>query len=88
MAKPYREVPPPLEGSDQAIAAIGAGVWAVALIVLFALGDHVPSSSHWWIWTCAVGVGLGLFGVVYIPYLHKSRARAGERRAGKADSGD
>ena len=81
MAKPYREVPPPLEGNDRQIAAIGTVVWAVALIVVFLLRGQLPHCSHWWIWTCVTGVGLGLFGVVYIPYLQRSRARASKRRA-------
>ena len=87
MAKPYREVPPPLEGNDRQVAAIGAAAWAVALIVVFALRDQLPRGSHWWIWTCVAGVGLGLFGVFYIPHLHRSRARAGERRGDRADGG-
>jgi len=86
MARPRREVPPPLEGNDQLIAAIGTAVWAVALIVLVSLRNHLPPSHHWWIWTCLTGVGLGLFGVLYIPRLKKSRARAADRRsAGTAD---
>jgi len=76
MPKPYREVPPALEVNDQLIAAVGAGVWAVALIVVFVLRHHLSPSQHWWIWTCVVGVGLGLFGVVYIPLLKRSRARS------------
>jgi hypothetical protein len=85
VAKPYREVPPPLEGNDRAIAAIGTAVWAAALIVVFALRDQLPRDSHWWIWTCVVGVGLGLFAVVYIPYLQRSRARASQRRSEQND---
>jgi H+/Cl- antiporter ClcA len=87
VAKPYREVPPPLEGNDRQIAAIGAAVWAVALIVVFALRNQLPHGSHWWIWTCVTGVGLGLFGVVYVPHLQRSRARASERRNGQPDGG-
>ena len=87
MAKPYREVPPPLEGNDRAVAAIGAAVWAVALIVVFALRDHLPKGSHWWVWTCVVGVGLGLFAFFYIPYLQRSRARASRRGSEQKDGG-
>jgi len=80
MPKPYREVPPALEGNDRLIAAIGTGVWAVALIVVLVLRHHLSPSDHWWIWTCVVGVGLGLFGVVYVPILKRSRARASDGR--------
>jgi len=86
MAKLLREVPPPLEGNDMLIAAIGTAVWAVALIVLVSLGHHLPPSRHWWIWTCAAGAGLGVFGLLYIPRLKRSRARMAERRAAAAES--
>ena len=76
MARPYREVPPPLEGNDRLIAVIGAATWAVALIVLLIMGSALPPSKHWWIWTCAVGVGLGVFGVFYIPRIKRSRTKA------------
>jgi hypothetical protein len=75
MPKPYREVPPALEGNDRLIAAVGAGVWAVALIVVLVLRNHLSPPDRWWIWTCVAGVGLGLFAVVYIPLLKRSRAR-------------
>jgi len=80
MGRPNREVPPPLEGNDQAITAAGTIAWGVALIVLLVLRDRLPASSHWWIWTCAAGLGLGLFGLAYVPRLKRSRARAAERR--------
>jgi H+/Cl- antiporter ClcA len=81
MPKPDREVPPPLEGNDQAIAAAVTAAWAVALIVVVAVRDSIPHADRWWIWTCAVGVGLGVFGLIYMPILKRSRARAAGRRA-------
>ncbi len=81
MAKPSREVPPALEGNDQVITAAGTAAWAVALIVLVIMRNHIPASSHWWIWTCVVGVGLGLFALIYIPQMKRSRARAAARRS-------
>jgi hypothetical protein len=80
MAKPYRPAPPPFEGNDQFISAAGTIAWAVALIVLVLLRHHIPASSHWWIWTCVVGLGLGLFALVYVPRLKRSRARAASKR--------
>src|SRR5271166_6607697 len=80
MAKPYRQAPPPFEGNDQFIAAAGTVAWAVALIVLVLLRRDIPASSHWWIWTCGVGLGLGLFGLAYVPRLKRSRARAASSR--------
>jgi uncharacterized protein DUF2530 len=83
MARPNREVPPALEGNDQLIAAIGTVAWAVALIVLVSLGHHLPSSRHWWIWTCVAGMGLGAFAVLYVPRLKRSRTRAAEKRSAR-----
>jgi hypothetical protein len=53
----------------------------VALVVLLIVRDRLPSGSHWWIWTCATGLGLGLFGLVYVPFLKRSRERTAARRA-------
>jgi len=64
--------------------------WAIALITLLTVHGDLPASDRWWIWTCVTGLGLGLFGLVYVPYLKRSRARAARRRAaagsGPADS--
>jgi|SRR5215467_2704028 len=76
------EAPPPLEGNDQLITVIITAAWALALVVLLSLGHSLPSSKHWWIWTCVTGVGLGLFAVVYVPWLKRSRERAAARRSG------
>jgi hypothetical protein len=76
-----RPAPPPLEASDQAvILGITVG-WVIALIVLLAMWSQLPSSDRWWIWTCAAGIGSGLFGLWYVPRLKRSRQRTAERRA-------
>lgn len=59
--------------------------WAIALVVLLIVRSSLPSGSRWWIWTCAAGFVMGLFGLWYVPRLKRSRARAAERRA-NADS--
>ncbi len=89
MARPHREVPPAFEGNDQMVGAVGAVAWAVALIVLLVLGNHLPPSRHWWIWTCVVGVGLGVFAVLYIPRLKRARekAAAGPPAGGRGGAG-
>jgi Protein of unknown function (DUF2530) len=76
-----RPAPPPLEANDQLVAAVISGGWAIALIILLALRTEIPASDRWWIWTCVTGLGLGLFGLVYVPFLKRSRARAADRRA-------
>lgn len=82
--RPRHEVPPPLEGNDQVITLVVTAAWAVTLIVLLAVGHHLPPSSRWWIWTCVAGVGQGLFGLVYVPRIKRSRAAA----VGRSDSAD
>jgi hypothetical protein len=76
-----RPVPPPLEANDQLVALVITAGWALALIILLALRTHIGAADRWWIWTCVTGLGLGLFGLAYVPYLKRSRARAAQRRA-------
>lgn len=82
-----RPVPPPLEANDQLVALVITAGWAFALIILLALRTYIPPADRWWIWTCVTGMCLGLFGLIYVPYLKRSRARAAERRRGQAQSG-
>jgi hypothetical protein len=70
-----------MEANDQLVAVVITAGWAIALIILLALWTHISAADRWWIWTCATGVGLGLFGMVYVPYLKRSRARLAQRRA-------
>jgi H+/Cl- antiporter ClcA len=82
-----RPSPEPLEANDQLVAIVISAGWAIALIVLLAVRTQIPSSDRWWIWTCVTGLGLGLFGLVYVPILKRSRARTAARRAqSRADS--
>ena len=84
MAKPYREVPPPLEGNDFVITAAVTLCWAIALVVVIALRDDINEPHQWWILTCAAGFVMGLFGLAYVPYLKRARARAAAKRASRA----
>ena len=81
-----RPAPPPLEANDQLVTAVITAGWVVALIVLFAVRPEIPAADRWWIWTCVAGVGLGIFGLLYVPRLKRSRERAAQRRgqAGQA----
>lgn len=81
MPENSQEQPPPLEANDQLVTAVITGAFAVALIVLLIMHGSLSASSRWWIWTCATGTGMGLFGLWYVPRLKRSRARAAERRA-------
>lgn len=85
---PTRPAPPPLEANDQLVTGvIGAG-WAIALIALLLARGSLPAADRWWIWTCATGFGLGVFGFCYVPVLKRSRARTARRHAGRLDGQD
>ncbi len=55
-------------------AVITAG-WAVALVVVLVLREQIPAADRWWIWVCAAGFGIGLFGLCYVPRVKRSRSR-------------
>ena len=81
MASTRRPAPPPLEANDQRVTIVGTVAWAVALAVLLVLREQIPASDRWWIWTCAVGVAMGLFALWYVPRFKRARARKAQRRA-------
>ena len=80
MSNIRRPAPPPLEANDQLVTAVITGGWVIALIVLLVLRTEIPPAERWWIWTCVTGVGLGLFGLIYVPRLKRSRERAAQRQ--------
>jgi membrane associated rhomboid family serine protease len=80
VTRPERPVPPPLEGDDRLITAVITAGFLVALVVLLIVRGSLPAADRWWIWVAACGTLLGLFGLVYVPYLKRSRARTAERR--------
>jgi multisubunit Na+/H+ antiporter MnhE subunit len=75
-----RPAPPPLEGDDRIITGFITAGFAVALVVLLIVRDQLPAADRWWTWVAASGTFLGLFGLVYVPHLKRSRSRATERR--------
>ena len=81
MTSTRRPAPPPLEANDPRVTIVGTVAWAVALAVLLVLHEQIPVSDRWWIWTCAVGVAMGLFALWYVPRFKRARARKAQRRA-------
>ena len=73
--------PPPLEANDQLVLSVVSAGWAVALVVLLVLRDQIAPDERWWVWTCAAGLAMGLFGLWYVPRLKRSRARSAAHRA-------
>ena len=80
MTRNRRPSPPPLEANDQLVAAVLTAGWAVALVVLLARWEQIPAGERWWIWVCATGVVMGLFGLWSVPRVKRARARAAARR--------
>lgn len=80
MRKPRRPDPDVHESDYRVPAALGTLAWAVALVVLIALGDGLPETERWWIGVCVTGIVLGVFGFLYIPRLLRRRAEAEARR--------
>jgi len=50
--------------------------------------DSLDPADKWWVWVPVAGFVTGLFGLVYVPYVKHSRARAGERRRQRALADD
>ena len=55
--------------------------WAVALITLLVLRDHLPTASAGGSGRAPPDCAMGLFGLWYVPRLKRLRARAAQRRA-------
>ncbi len=70
-----------METDERAVTGLITIGWAIALITVLLLRHHLPAGERWWIWTCATGLAMGLFGLWYVPHLKRARARAEQRRA-------
>ena len=55
--------------------------WAIAFAVVVTVRHSLPADAQWWVWTCAFGLAMGLFGLWYVPFLKRHRARLAARRA-------
>jgi hypothetical protein len=78
--------PPPREANDRAVTGVITACWAIALVVLIIVRDALPPGARWWVWTCAAGFGLGLFGLWYVPLLKRGRTRAAGPQSSESDS--
>jgi hypothetical protein len=75
-----RPAPPPKEADDRQVTAVITAGWAIAFAVVLAVRRSLPVGASWWVWTCAFGLGMGLFGLWYVPFLKRHRARLAARR--------
>jgi Protein of unknown function (DUF2530) len=78
--------PPPREADDRLVTAAITLGWALALVILLFVRNSLPTGVRWWVWTCACGVLMGLFGLWYVPLLKRRRARMAAQRAALAES--
>ena len=58
--------------------------WVLALVVLLAVRGSLSTDVRWWVWTCVVGILMGLFGLWYVPFLKRKRTRTAAQRAALA----
>jgi hypothetical protein len=75
-----RPAPPPKEADDRLVTAVLTAGWAIAFAVVLAVRHSLPTDARWWVWTCAFGLAMGLFGLWYVPFLKRHRARLAARR--------
>ena len=83
-----RPAPPPKEADDRQVTAVITVGWAIALAVVVSVRRSLPADARWWVWTCAFGLGMGLFGLWYVPFLKRHRARLAARRAQLDEASD
>jgi hypothetical protein len=88
--KPARRLAPPREANDRLVTGAITIGWAVAFIgmlIVAVLPGLLPARERWWVWTCAIGVVMGLFGLWYVPILQRRRAAIIARLTQASDSG-
>jgi multisubunit Na+/H+ antiporter MnhB subunit len=72
---PRRPDPPPLDTNDRPVILIGMVVWAVAFVVLIVFFRHDLQRHHatFWLWSCGIGVAMGLYGLYFVATRHRRR---------------
>jgi hypothetical protein len=52
---------------------VGLALWVVALVVLllFFRDELRAHDATWWLWTCVVGIALGLYGLRFVSRRHR-----------------
>ncbi|MBC7723521.1 MAG: DUF2530 domain-containing protein [Burkholderiaceae bacterium] len=62
-----RPDPAPVATDDRLPVLIGTAVWLVALLIglLWYREMMIDAGIQWWLLTCAIGIGLGLLGLIY-----------------------
>jgi len=62
-----RPDPTPVKTNDRPAIVVGMAAWLIALVVLLFFTGPLAAAGHaWWVFTPAVGLGLGLIALVYL----------------------
>jgi drug/metabolite transporter (DMT)-like permease len=72
---PRRPDPPPLDTDDRPLVVAGMVLWAVAFVVLvvFFRDDLHRHHASYWIWSCLIGLGLGLYALRFVSRRQRNR---------------
>jgi RsiW-degrading membrane proteinase PrsW (M82 family) len=75
--RPRRPDPQPLETDDRPLVVAGVVAWLVGFVVLvvFFRDDLHRHHTTWWLWTCLIGIALGLYG---LRFAHRRQQRRQE----------
>lgn len=61
-----RPDPTPVATDDRKVVLVGLILWVIALAgLLVFLRPLLAGGNGFWLWTVVVGIGLGIFGLVY-----------------------
>jgi hypothetical protein len=67
-----RPDPEPAVTDDRTAVLVGLACWVVAAVVLLALaGPLFDAGRGGWLWTCLVGIGVGLVGLAYLQRIRR-----------------
>jgi hypothetical protein len=78
----------PMETDDRWAVGVGMALWVIAFVVLlvFFRDDLRRHHTEWWLWSCGIGVALGLYGLRFVS--RRQRAlRQRQRDSGQGGSG-
>ena len=70
-----------------AVITIGWTIAFITMLTLALIPGILPVRERGWVWTCGIGVAMGLFGLWYVPILQRRRAAIVARLAQASDSG-
>jgi hypothetical protein len=69
-----RPDPEPVATDDRTAILTGLVLWVLAFAALLVfVGPLVDAGRVWWLWTCLVGIGLGLVTLVYVHRRNRHR---------------